>query len=55
MLEIADILENRADEFALAESMDQGKTLHQAKTMEIPRAILNFRHFANSVLYATNK
>lgn len=55
LLQVADILEKRMDEFALAESKDQGKTLGQARTLEIPRVVLNFRHFANSILYAVDR
>ena len=40
---IADGIENRIDEFAAAESRDNGKPLHLAKTVDIPRAISNFR------------
>lgn len=47
---IADGIENRFDEFATAESIDQGKPLWLAKKMDIPRAILNFRFFAKQIL-----
>ncbi|XP_054724536.1 2-aminomuconic semialdehyde dehydrogenase-like [Uloborus diversus] len=47
---VADILESRAKEFAIAESQDQGKALWLSETVEIPRAVLNFRHFANTIL-----
>ena len=40
---IADGIENRIDEFVAAESRDNGKPLHLAKTVDIPRAISNFR------------
>lgn len=35
---------------ALAESMDQGKTIRQALELEIPRCAANLRYFANLVL-----
>lgn len=35
---------------ALAESMDQGKTIRQALELEIPRCAANMRYFANLVL-----
>ncbi len=50
MNRIADEIEKRIDEFALAESSDQGKPLSLALTVEIPRAIENFRFFASSLL-----
>ena len=52
---IADILESRIDEFAKAESLDQGKPFLLAKTVDIPRVIQNFRFFANFILYTTEK
>lgn len=35
---------------AMMESQDQGKTLTQAKTMEMPRCVANLRYFANLIL-----
>ena len=43
---IANELEFQAEDFALAESRDQGKPLLLAKQMDIPRCIENFRYFA---------
>ncbi len=45
---IADGIEQRLESFALAESMDTGKPLHFARTLDIPRAIANFRYFASA-------
>ncbi|GBM77989.1 Aldehyde dehydrogenase family 8 member A1 [Araneus ventricosus] len=47
---LADLLESRLVEFATAESRDQGKPLWLAHKIEIPRAVLNIRHFANTIL-----
>eukprot|EP00042_Codosiga_hollandica_P021858 m.78240 g.78240 ORF g.78240 m.78240 type:complete len:488 (-) comp50555_c0_seq1:132-1595(-) len=52
---IADAIEARLDEFAAAESHDQGKPVWLARTVDIPRAIHNFRFFAGSVLHTTDK
>ncbi len=41
----------RLDEFAKAESQDQGKTVGTAKTVDIPRSVKNFRFFSGAVLY----
>lgn len=49
---IADRLEARADEFALAESRDQGKPVALARRMDIPRAVDNFRFFAGAIEHA---
>ncbi|KAL1427172.1 hypothetical protein MTO96_017680 [Rhipicephalus appendiculatus] len=46
---IADLIESRMDEFAQAESRDQGKPVWLARTVDIPRAVHNFRHFATTV------
>ena len=46
MLKIADLIEENLETFAQAESRDQGKTISFARTVDIPRAILNFRAFA---------
>jgi len=48
---IADRLEERKEEFARAESTDQGKPLTLARTVDIPRAIHNFRFFAGYINY----
>ncbi len=39
-------IEARFDEFAAAEIADTGKSLHQARTIDIPRGAANFRAFA---------
>ena len=46
---VANKLVERSDEFALAESMDTGKPFHLARTVDIPRAIANFRFFAGAI------
>ncbi|KAJ3093087.1 Aldehyde dehydrogenase 8 member A1 [Quaeritorhiza haematococci] len=55
MLRIADLLEKRLDEFALAESQDQGKPVSLARTVDIPRAIYNFRFFSSYILHLEEK
>ncbi len=52
---IADLLEKRADEFALAESADQGKPVRLARQMDIQRAIDNFRYFAGHLVHRTEQ
>ena len=51
MNKIADIVERRLDEFAEAESRDQGKPVWLAKAVDIPRLIHNFRFFASGCLH----
>ena len=48
LLRLADLIEERLDDFALAESVDTGKPLSVARTVDIPRAIKNFRFFATA-------
>jgi aminomuconate-semialdehyde/2-hydroxymuconate-6-semialdehyde dehydrogenase len=45
---IADAIESRLADFARAESDDTGKPLKLASTLDIPRAIANFRFFADA-------
>lgn len=51
MLKVADIIEERMDEFAAAESLDNGKPLSLAKAVDIPRAVSNFKFFATAILH----
>jgi acyl-CoA reductase-like NAD-dependent aldehyde dehydrogenase len=51
MNKIADIVESRLEEFAEAESQDQGKPVWLAKAVDIPRVIHNFRFFASGCLH----
>ena len=46
LLAIAEGIEARFDEFVRAESLDTGKPLNQARSLDIPRAISNLRFFA---------
>ncbi len=58
---IANEIENNLQELALAEVQDNGKTITQATTVDIPRAAENFKFFAQAILdfpkenYNTNK
>ncbi|MCE9672214.1 aldehyde dehydrogenase [Myxococcus stipitatus] len=46
---LADAVRQRLDAFARAESIDSGKPLSVASTVDIPRSILNFEFFADAV------
>jgi len=48
LLKIADRIDERLEELALAESRDQGKPVSLARRMDIPRASTNFRVFAQA-------
>jgi aminomuconate-semialdehyde/2-hydroxymuconate-6-semialdehyde dehydrogenase len=46
---VADAIEARLDDFALLESLDTGKPVSLARSVDIPRAVANFRFFAGAV------
>jgi len=48
------ILEN-LESFAQAESTDSGKTLQTARTIDIPRAALNFKFFATALMHFSSE
>ena len=45
-MKAADKIEQRLEEFAIAESRDQGKPLSLALKIDIPRVLTNLRQFA---------
>ncbi|NNE30937.1 MAG: aldehyde dehydrogenase [Winogradskyella sp.] len=49
LLKISELLEAKLQDFAEAESKDNGKPVSLAKTIDIPRAASNFRFFANAI------
>ncbi|XP_019405783.1 PREDICTED: aldehyde dehydrogenase family 8 member A1 isoform X1 [Crocodylus porosus] len=55
MNKLADLIEQELEAFAQAESKDQGKTITFARTVDIPRAVYNFRFFASSILHHTSE
>lgn len=48
---IAELIEDRLPELALAETNDNGKPLWLSKQVDIPRAASNFRFFATGILH----
>ena len=51
LLRIADLLENHRESLARAESVDTGKPIRLARSLDIPRAVSNFRFFATAILH----
>jgi aminomuconate-semialdehyde/2-hydroxymuconate-6-semialdehyde dehydrogenase len=49
LIRISELLEARLDEFAEAESKDNGKPISLATAVDIPRAASNFRFFGNAI------
>ena len=55
LMRVADRIEHRLEELALAESKDNGKPLKVARTVDIPRAVDNFRFFASAILHESSE
>lgn len=51
LMRVADRVERDLDLFARAESRDNGKPVHLAREVDIPRAVANLRFFATAVLH----
>jgi len=51
MLRIAALIEERSEELAAAESMDNGKPLWLAKKVDIPRAASNMHFYGTAILH----
>ena len=55
LLDISSGIEKRLEEFALAETTDNGKPLWLSRSVDIPRAISNFEFFATAILHEHNE
>ena len=55
LLRIADMIERDLEKFAPAESIDTGKPLSLARSLDIPRAVANFRFFATAILHTESE
>jgi aminomuconate-semialdehyde/2-hydroxymuconate-6-semialdehyde dehydrogenase len=55
LLRIADLIERDLEKLARAESIDTGKPLALARSLDIPRAASNFRFFATAILHTENE
>src|SRR5213082_2655504 len=55
LLRIADLIERDLEKFARAESIDTGKPIALARTLDIPRAVANFRFFATAILHTESE
>ena len=55
LLCIADLIERDLEKLARAESIDTGKPLSLARTLDIPRAASNFRFFATAILHTESE
>ncbi len=55
LLRIADLIERDLEKFAHAESSDTGKPISLARSLDIPRAVANFRFFATAILHTESE
>jgi len=55
LLKIADLIEERLEDLAIAESIDNGKPLKLTQSVDIPRAAANFRFFATAILHESTE
>lgn len=55
LMRVADLIERDLENFAQAESADSGKALSLARSVDIPRAIANFRFFATAILHFSSE
>jgi aminomuconate-semialdehyde/2-hydroxymuconate-6-semialdehyde dehydrogenase len=55
LLRIADLIERDLEKLAQAESIDTGKPISLARTLDIPRAASNFRFFATAILHTESE
>ncbi len=51
LLKIASLIEQNLDKLALAESIDNGKPVSLAKSVDIPRAAANFHFYGTGILH----
>jgi len=54
LLKLADLIEQNLEELAQLEAADSGKPLSLARTLDIPRAVANFRFFATAILHTAS-
>src|SRR5213078_2418535 len=52
---VADLIERDLEKLARAESIDTGKPLSLARSLDIPRAASNFRFFATAILHTESE
>lgn len=55
LLRLAGLIERDLETLALAESTDQGKPASLARTVDIPRAVANFRFYATAAMHLANE
>ena len=51
LIRLSELIQKNLDKFALAESVDNGKPVWLAKSVDIPRAVSNFHFYATAALH----
>jgi len=55
LMRVSGLIEENLDELAAAESIDNGKPLTLAKTVDIPRAVSNFMFYATAAMHTASR
>ena len=55
MIRLADAIENKLPELAMAESIDNGKPVTLATAVDIPRAVANFRFYGTAAMHIASE
>jgi len=55
LMRLVALIERDLEPLALAESIDQGKPVSLARTVDIPRAVSNFRFYATAAMHLANE
>lgn len=55
LMRLVALIERDLESLALAESIDQGKPVSLARTVDIPRAVSNFRFYATAAMHLANE
>ncbi len=55
LMQLVALIERDLEALALAESIDNGKPVSLARTVDIPRAIANFRFYATAAMHIANE
>lgn len=55
LMRLVALIERNMEPLALAESIDQGKPLSLARTVDIPRAVANFKFYATAAMHSANE
>lgn len=55
LIKIAALIERDLESLAAAESVDQGKPVSLARTVDIPRAVSNFKFYATAAMHTANE